>query len=811
MGSNEHNLIEILAPAGSIESMKAAFYAGADAVYMGGSRFGARAFADNPQEEDLKRAIDYAHIHGKKLYLTMNTLFKERELEEEAFSFLKPYYEEGLDGIIIQDLGLLNLLKESFPKLPIHGSTQMTITGKDMAKWLENQGLERIVLSRELSLDEMKQIRKSTSMEIEVFVQGALCYCYSGQCLMSSFIGGRSGNRGRCAQPCRLPYQVGKGADADYILSPKDICTLKDIPDLVDSGVNSYKIEGRMKKPEYAAMTAWLYRHYVDHYLNVGRDNYRVDPKDMERLMDLYNRGGFSGGYLHQHNHAQMIFRERPNHMGVPVAKVSKKNTIITETNLNSGDVLEIRGKDGKAQLQWTLSKEVNTGKNLDIPVKEERKKPGQNRGASKENKVKAAPRLQPGTTIYRVRNQHLIDEMRETYLSQDLKEKILGWMHVYKDAPVVLTLEWKEHTVTVEGDMAQAAKNQPMTEEQLKKPVLKTGNTPFVFESLHVETDGECYVQNSVLNDLRRQAISELEKACLESFERHDAIIPKASPSKYSVASDTPMKLHILLSGPKMLEQGKMFADFECVDQVTMELHEAVMNDFQVAKHLKMNGKTVYFALPSIFREKDRNKIVSYMAKAKNYADGWLVRQIELALLVKTFDPDAKMILDASVYNMNKRTKEFLKQSFDAVLTAPVELNYNELKALNCSDMELVVYGHQTLMVSAQCVQKNHASCTKRPEMLSLTDRQHKNFYVYNECDFCYNKIYNGLPTILFDKKKEIQNLNPASVRMHFTMESPSMMRHLVLSYEQIYSGQMPEKSILKEFTRGHFSRGIE
>lgn len=174
---------------------------GADAVYMGGSRFGARAYADNPGEADLKYAIDYAHIHHKKLYLTLNTLLKEEELESAVYDFLKPYYEEGLDGVIIQDFGLFSMLKSCFPELPLHASTQMTITGTEMARWLENEGMERIVLARELSLEEIKDIRQSTGMELEVFVQGALCYCYSGQCLMSSMIGGRSGNRGRCAQP----------------------------------------------------------------------------------------------------------------------------------------------------------------------------------------------------------------------------------------------------------------------------------------------------------------------------------------------------------------------------------------------------------------------------------------------------------------------------------------------------------------------------------------------------------------------------------------------------------------------------------
>ena len=250
--------IEILAPAGSVEGMKAAFNAGADAVYMGGSRFGARAYADNPDEEDLKRAIDHAHIHNKKLYLTLNTLLKDSELEDEVYRFLSPYYREGLDGVLIQDFGLLSILKQSFPKLPVHASTQMTITGIEMAKWLEQQGMERIVLSRELSLEEIKDIRQNTRMELELFVQGALCYCYSGQCLMSSVICGRSGNRGRCAQPCRLPYRAEGDREGHYLLSPKDICTLSDIPELVESGADSFKIEGRMKKPEYVALTTFF-------------------------------------------------------------------------------------------------------------------------------------------------------------------------------------------------------------------------------------------------------------------------------------------------------------------------------------------------------------------------------------------------------------------------------------------------------------------------------------------------------------------------------------------------------------------------
>ena len=797
MSSYKQKIIEVLAPAGSVDSMKAAFHAGADAVYMGGSRFGARAFADNPEEEELKKAIDYAHIHGKKLYLTMNTLMKDRELEEEAYTFLKPYYEEGLDGIIIQDLGLMTLLKECFPKLPLHGSTQMTITGTDMAKWLERQGLERIVLSRELSLDEIHNIRKQTDLELEVFVQGALCYCNSGQCLMSRFIGGRSGNRGRCAQPCRLPYQVEDARQSDYILSPKDICTLNDIPNLVDAGADSFKIEGRMKKPEYAALTAWLYRHYVDQYLTYGKDKFKVDSKDVERLMDLYNRGGFSGGYLHQHNHAQMIFRERPNHMGVPVGNVRKKNDVRTGIDLHTGDVLEIRSKDGKSEHQWTLTKDISRGETIQVPI---------------DSKVKKGICMESERMIYRVRNQKLIDELHKEYLNRDLKEKICGTLYVCQKHPVCLNLNWKDISVSVEGSPVEMAKNQPMTEEQFKKPILKTGNTPFVFEKLDVSIEGNCYIPNSQLNELRRKGLEQLESGYLNTFFRFDAKESIMNPElQRQTVMDHAMALHVMLSGMDTLKNGHVLNDYESVKRVYVELHEAIADDFYMVRKLKSAGKEIYFALPSIFREKDREKIISYLYRAKSEADGWLVRQMELALLLRKEFPNDAMILDASVYNMNGRAKRFLKAHTNSMLTAPVELNYSELKALGCSDVELIVYGHQSLMVSAQCIIKNQSGCKKQPKMVQLTDRQHKHFYVYNECEFCYNKIYNGLPTILFDKKKELIQLNPASLRMHFTMESAIEMRHILDTYEAIWDDRWSGKTILKEFTRGHFTRGIE
>lgn len=253
---------ELLAPAGSFEILRAVVNAGADAVYCAGNRFGARAYANNFTEEEMISAIDFMHLKDKKLYMTVNTLLKEKELEKELYDYLCPYYEAGLDAVIVQDLGVMHFIREQFPNLPIHASTQMTITGAYGAELMLQAGCSRIVTARELSLTEIQDIYEKTGAEIESFVHGALCYCYSGQCLLSSMIGGRSGNRGRCAQPCRLPYELfedksqaalAKKGKESYLLSPKDLCTIDMIPELIQHGVHSFKIEGRMKQAEYAA------------------------------------------------------------------------------------------------------------------------------------------------------------------------------------------------------------------------------------------------------------------------------------------------------------------------------------------------------------------------------------------------------------------------------------------------------------------------------------------------------------------------------------------------------------------------------
>lgn len=313
------NEFEILAPAGSFDILKAVLEAGADAVYLGGSQYGARAYANNFNEEELLSALDYAHLRKKKIYLTVNTLMKNQEIGDPLYRYLLPYYRNGLDAVIVQDFGAVSYIREQFPDLPVHASTQMTITGADGARLMKELGMSRVVTAREMSLEEIAQIHKEVPIEIETFVHGALCYCYSGQCLMSSMLGGRSGNRGRCAQPCRLPYAVydekHKEVCGDsYVLSLKDLCEIEQLPAMNKAGIYSLKIEGRMKQVSYAAGVVSYYRKYVDQFMESENGTIVVSDADKKAIFDLGNRCGFTDAYFTRQNGRDMVTFSKPNH-----------------------------------------------------------------------------------------------------------------------------------------------------------------------------------------------------------------------------------------------------------------------------------------------------------------------------------------------------------------------------------------------------------------------------------------------------------------------------------------------------------------
>lgn len=785
--------VEILAPAGSYESLKAAIAAGADAVYIGGSRFGARAYANNLSEEQLLEAIDYVHLHGKKIYLTINTLLKERELRDELYDYLLPYYKQGLDAVIVQDIGVLQFVKEQFPDLPIHASTQMTITNKLGAKFLADLGVERVVTARELHLNEIKEISDRLDVEIESFVHGALCYCYSGQCLYSSLIGGRSGNRGQCAQPCRLPYKLAGEKNSQYVLSLKDICTLECIPELVESGIYSFKIEGRMKKPEYVALVTAMYRKYVDLYFKHGKKAFRVDPKDRQMLMDLYNRGGSHTGYYKTRNGKDMVSLDRPNHAGVPALKIVRQNgkqiTVKTLVDIHAGDVIEM--PDGKET--FTFANKIPAGQNTSFITHKLQK--------TKKDAV-----------LNRTRNEHLISYIQKEIIGAKTKEKIKGELLISSEKPAKLRIMYQDICVEVEGDAAQEALNQPMDQARIEKQMRKTGNTEFEFDTLDITLMGNIFMPMQSLNELRRNGLEQLEKEILAAYRREERELI-SQQEEYDASSDK-MKLHAYIEKLEQLEAvlknsaiSRVYIDCNAIENVWMNSKmEKILGDIHQA------GKEAYLGMPHIFRKDAIQKYQeSYEYMFENTWDGMLIRNYESYEFLREHGYAGHIVMDYNMYQFNRSAKEFWKREKAETLTAPIELNYRELKEVGLEKSELIVYGYLPMMVSAQCVQKTTDGCYKKKGQLQLIDRYQKAFSVKNNCDYCYNMIYNTSPLVLTNQKEEIQELHPNALRLHFTIEEPKQVKTVLDMYETVFchNGAAIEPDM--EFTRGHFKRGIK
>lgn len=785
--------IEILSPAGSYESLKAAIAAGADAVYIGGSRFGARAFANNLQEEQLLEAIDYVHLHGKKIYLTINTLLKEQELKNELYDYLLPYYKQGLDAVIVQDIGVLQFVREQFPDLPIHASTQMTVTNLLGAKLLEKQGVERVVTSREMHLKEIEEISKYTSLEIESFVHGALCYCYSGQCLYSSMLGGRSGNRGQCAQPCRLPYRVNGAKETQYILSLKDMCTLEYIPELIEAGIHSFKIEGRMKKPEYVALVTAMYRKYTDMYLEKGKTGFRVEPKDREMLMDLYNRGGSHGGYYYTRNGREMLSLTRPNHAGVPALKITQQSGKQVSgkalVDMHKGDVIEL--PDGIEN--YTFANDVKKGQTVKLVT-------------HKKQAVSA------GQILNRTRNEQLLTRVKETIVERKVKELVKGELYLSTTSPSVLTLSCQTVKIQVTGECAQEAVNQPMDQGRIEKQLRKTGNTPFEFEELQIKIDGNIFVPMQALNELRRTGLEKLEAEILSIYRRSE---PERKPVYAEEKKEAETTMFCAYVETK--EQLKEVLDTDFVESIYVDCNMIKQvwrnNEIRlIIDDVHGAGKKVYLAMPHIFRKDTIQKYLqNYTHIFESGWDGVLVRNYESYLFLREQNYQGEILTDHNLYQFNQYAKRFWRQEGAVRSTAPLELNYRELKEVGVRDSELIIYGYAPMMVSAQCIQKTTSECRKEQGVLRFKDRYQKEFTAKNQCDYCYNVIYNAAPMILTDQRREIEELQPKALRMNFTIESAKQVRSMLKLYREVFYMKQSEREADIEFTRGHFKRGIK
>ena len=799
---------EVLAPAGSYECMLAAFSAGADAVYVGGQLFGARAFANNFNQEELIEAINYAHLHNKKLFLTVNTLLKNQEIENKLIEYLTPLYEAGLDAVIVQDFGVLSLVKKHFPDMDVHASTQMTVTGKHFAKELKELGVTRIVPARELSLNEIEEIYKETGLEIECFVHGALCYSYSGMCLLSSLIGARSGNRGRCAQPCRLPYDVLLNDDVkkeQYPLSPKDLCTLKLLPKILKVGVYSLKIEGRMKKPEYVASVTAMYRKYVDMYIAKGEENYKVSEDDIKLLMEIYNRGGFTEGYYEKHNGRELMSVERPNHMGVKVANITnidmKRKQILAKTieNISKDDVLEIFLPKG----QSLYIKADNVQKNKEFVI-------GFNNISSSRNERvdfnKLSNLINKSLGIMRTRNNVLLKNIQEQYINKNLTESLAfgGSILIQRDCPISVDIWLDDNYVHIDGPIPDLASNRPVSAEDILKQFNKTGGTAFVLDkdNFDVTVDDVLFVNIKDINLLRREALEQLNSQVLNRYKREYKIQMDACSFERENVDQYKTLISVLVSTKEQLEA---VISCDSVDIIYAEINMFSLDDeknwIKYINDAHNNDKKIMLALPYITRSLGKKFIVSIKdALNRLNFDGYLFRNMETVCLFKDIDLDSKSsVFDNTIYGINDYSSKFLLEYESEMLTASYELNKSELKHIDNSKMELCVYGYIPVMISAGCIKKTYNKCNHVNENVSIKDRLGNKFININQCKFCYNVLYNSTPLYLFDLIDEINSINPRAFRFNFVNESAQDVR-------KILNGELVEN-----YTRGHYKRGVE
>lgn len=816
--------VEILAPAGSYEAMLSAVSGGCDAVYAAGEKYGARAFAKNFSEEELIKALDYLHLRGKSLYLTMNTLMKENEVYA-AVKSLKILYEEGLDGVIVQDIGLMGLIHEEYPDLPLHASTQLSVSSGYGAGFLENLGVSRIVPARECSLSDIKMLREDTDMEIECFVHGALCFCYSGHCLFSSMNGGRSGNRGRCAQPCRMPYFY-EGSQKAYILSPKDICTLSVIPDLIEAGIDSFKIEGRMKNPEYCALTSFLYKKYSLAYYEYGRAYYEESfinesgkrhgefLKDIQDAMDIFNRGGFSTGYYFNHNGKEMMSEKRQNHYGSPVGMVysasggkNDKFQILIHpySDIRKDDVLEIRDKEDNTLLLINGSKDF----------KKDEKAAFSPYGLSgeKRGKIIRALNREKKLKLYRLRNHRLISDINSFPAPKEVN--VMARLSGGKGEHLRLGLETKGFKAEViSSQLLSAAEHEKFSQEKLSKQLNKTGDYPF---NIELDTEGlskDCFIPMSLFNGLRREAVDALgneiimscKRKCRQDIKRDYVFSETKGPCR-----EKPVIICSVISEEQAEEVIRLSAanpeiEFEMIINgaaCSFEMFSDIIGH-------KADTLKVYFGLPYIFQVKGAGSCWEKFKGLIGSSLGVYVRTLDEAGFIKENYPDMEIRLDSGVYQWNRPSQDIYRKNGIIYHTLSPELKGDELKELSLSNAILPVYGCQNLMVSAQCPVKNANKKCPGQAFYGFKNEEGREFFGINVCSYCYNLIFESTPKNLMNQMDFIMGMGLYGLRLDFYREDAKALSETVLAFIRMLD-KFEKTADNARFYEGRFLKGID
>ena len=778
-------MIELLAPAGNFEALKAAVEAGADAVYLAGEKFGARAYAENFAGENLIQAVKFAHLRGVAVHVTVNTLIADEELDEFA-EYLKFLRRANVDALLVQDLGAAALAKEIAPEIPLHASTQMSIHNSEGVKALAKLGFARVVLSRELTLEELEKICRESPIETEIFIHGALCVCWSGQCLMSSLIGGRSGNRGKCAQPCRLPYELvdasGKNllsGAGKYLLSPKDLNTLELLPRLIDTGVTSLKIEGRMKRPEYVATVVKVYRDALDKNFST--------PEDRRKLAQIFNRD-FTTAYLEKNPGRNLISDMKPNNRGVLVGRVVEvgrdKITLKLAEKISAGDQVEIWVKVG-GRVTFTVEDFELRG---DLCT------------------IKAPTKgVRVHDRAFKIFDAELTAEARKYFTGAPVRRIfVAATVKAKLNEPLTLTLTDSDGNVATAQTnfVAEPAKNRPLTLDTLKKQIGRLGTSIFALDKISAELDENLMIPISELNDVRRRVVEELETLRLKKFERDKIsamnlkIYPPCAVAETKLVAhvDTLEKLKAALDAgaDEILFGGESFTN------------QPVKNISTAIETVHKRGKKISLATPRLVRENEF-KVLKKTFSAE--VDAIYIHNLAALELAQKF---SSVRTDFSLHVFNNATINFLKGLGVEGVTLSPELNLTQVKALAKKSplpVECIVHGRQELMISAYCVlgsflgelDKKNCPHVCRTNKFFLRDRKNELFPVVTD-QFCRMHILNAKTLSMIEHRNDFDGV--ARIRVDcraLTLEETAQIVH---AYK--FSG-----AEIENFTRGHYFRG--
>ncbi|MCE8426194.1 MAG: U32 family peptidase [Candidatus Methanoperedens sp.] len=777
---------ELLAPVGSKESLIAAIDNGANAVYFGGTLFGARQYASNFKREELEWAIDYSHVRGIKTYVTVNTLIKDSELEEAA-DYLQFICNAGADAVIVQDIGILKLLREQLPELPVHASTQMTIHNVQGVKFLQEMGVKRVVLARENSLEEIRIIKSETGIEVETFIHGALCFSYSGQCLLSSMIGGRSGNRGYCAQPCRKKYRM-IGIEG-YLLSPKDLNMSELIPSLIEAGIDSFKIEGRMKRPEYVAGVVRIYRMLIDRYF-ASPEEFWVAKEEKHILRQLFNRE-FTTGYFFGDPGSDLMSRRYPHNRGTELGKIidydprSKTIVIQLKAPLRTGDGIGIGCRESGMIVNniFADSKRVNTassGTIVKIPMEYE---------------------VAKGDIVFKTYDSQLMASLE----AKNLKKIPIKMSFIGKAGKrVELRIIDGDNDITIRGGNVSPAEKRPLSESSITEQLKKLGNTVFEARKIDLEIDDNIFIPVSELNSLRRDAITKLEQTRIEKWKHH---CNKPDISDGQISNEP---VHPVLS----VNTGSIESFESAVDGnadivyfgegksgVTLE-----NDDYSHAiEYGRKNGVKVFINLPRIMKNFNDLPASEYFSK-DDAPDGFLAA--DPGVLFKLHKLGKTIVVDYPLNVFNRLAMAHLLEFGQRVTLSP-ELTLTQMNFLaSFGQTECIVHGFFPLMVSEHDLIGGLFS-DRREHDFSLKDEKGFLFPVRNDSQ---NRTYimNSRELCMLDHIPELLKSGVSCLRIEARMYDATATGKITRAYRDAIDSGRSRINCNGEYTTGHYFRGV-